>query len=116
MIVFALWVALMRVGLPTRIVFENVVAFPMRVLEEALGDLYCIAVTIMEAQTWLGVVRRKRRYAVLALRATARMRSDLSGLHAHHGQGVPRGDGRVLFTDKCKADVLTPARQHVADR
>ena len=115
MLLYMLWCALVRRALPTIIVFENVVQFPMAVLLDTLGDIYCINAIVVDAVTWLGAVRRKRRYALLTLRGAGKLTAPLAGLHEFHTGRVPAVDGRTLFTEDLPPEQLTPARAAVAD-
>ena len=60
------------------VVFENVVQFPVQVLIDVLGHLYCVSTILVDAVTWMGAVRRKRRYAVFTRRGHAHLRRPLS--------------------------------------
>ena len=59
MILFMLWSAMIRACVPCCVVFENVAQFPVQVLIDVLGHLYCVFAVRVDAVTWIGAVRRK---------------------------------------------------------
>ena len=78
MILFMLWSAMIKTCLPCCVFYENVVQFPVQVLIHVLGHLYCVSTILVDAATWMGAVRRKRRHAVLTRRGHAHLRRPLS--------------------------------------
>ena len=98
-------------------VFGHVVQFPVQVLIDDLGHLYCVSTILVDAVTWIGAVRRKRRYAVLIHRGQAHLRRPLSEFGDWHAGVVAPIDGSTLFTQHLPPEKLSqPAAQSHTDK
>ena len=92
-IVFLLWTRAVRDQHPLVVVFENVVRFPITMLQLLLGDLYHIDHVVLDAIMTGGPCRRRRLYCVLTLRGSVHLTRPLADL--------------VKILDSCRGVALT---------